>query len=185
MKEIIRTVIFITLISILIVSCLNSDPRVEGQYIAAPGVELENVKLQFTLIDKNNKNYRYFVKLKENGRFGFSVQQRGEYMLTVSVNDYSREYWKEPILSNRNEFYFYNFQDNEITRLEDLYITDVIDLINPRSNEKFSMPDEIIFEWEEVHLADFYDLFISKIDKSGEVTPLTGSRVRNNKISYS
>jgi hypothetical protein len=140
----------------------------------------------FTLFDKEHfeEVNEYRTKLKKNGSFKIKVKEQGEYFLMQTGATYPSFRGVKTMLSNNLSCYFYNFKKGEVIKLDDIYISNTIKIINPGKDTVCTSMDELVFEWEEISFADFYTLNIIKINEEDEEQLLISTRKIKNKIEY-
>ena len=82
--------------------------------------------------------------------------------------------------------YFYDFEKGKTIKLPPQYISNKITVISPRKDERYDFGNlnDIVFEWEENHFADFYSLEILKVGEGLPEVVISIHKI-GNKIKYS
>ncbi|MHC4575258.1 MAG: hypothetical protein ACYS76_14190 [Planctomycetota bacterium] len=131
-----------------------------GRYVAFPQRNLNNVEVEFTLFKDEQAVNRYQLKLKRDGSFSTMVKESGEYLLMQTGARYTSDVFVEPRFSTDMRPHFYNFEQRKVIVLDELYISEAIEVSSPKRGWTCTNADELIFEWPKIPFAHYYRLQI-------------------------
>ena len=168
-----------------LVSCTTNNFVIEGKYVTNKDKHLDGFKIQFTLQDANKKFSYYKIDLKKDGSFKFHIKEKGIFVLYVSLVDYPRDLWQNPILSNHSTYYEVNTGNESGFLVRNIYISDTIYILAPNENVTIDLANDFTFRWESNSLAETYSLSIFRIEDTQRHAVLTAFGISNNEINLS
>ena len=177
--------IFYLPILFYICGCGNPATTFKAKLVTEEGIEvsLNDILLEFIFVDESSNNKSYQVSPKKDGSISFTAQVRGEQFWQVNVASYPEGTFVYPFITpdGMNDV----IVSNKNICLGQLYLFDAIQLQMPTNNENIVFPSDIIFSWAPVNGADFYDLFIKKVQgKLGSRVVSSTHLIETNFISY-
>jgi hypothetical protein len=159
----------------------------EGRYVFFPGVNPKRIQITYTLFDKENKNPvgKYTFSLKKDGSFRIAIKDRGEFYLIKTGESYpATGPFYTIVYSDEMRPYFYKFEENSTIKLEDIYVSKLIEIDLPKENEKYDDSNELTFKWRSVPFADFYVINVVKLLDNGDKELVLYSKIDSNNASY-
>lgn len=177
--------IFTVILLINLASCTSNNFTIEGKYVTYKNKHLDGFKIQFTLQDANKKFSYYKIDLKKDGGFKFRIKEKGIFVLYVSLLDYPRDLWRDPILSNHSTYYEVETDKENGFRLKNIYISDAINILAPNGKVTIDLSNDFTFRWESNPLAETYSFSIFRIEGTQRHAVLTVFGINNNEINLS
>jgi len=157
--------IAIPIIFIIIVSAsFSRDVIITGQVKTEPGKSLKGVLLSLTLFGVDNPGYEQTIQLEEDGSFELAGKYKaGKYVLTLNLISYPEGLWREPFFSHEMQLFSALLEKGKTHHIDHLYILEPVEVVSPKENEVFTSPNDIVFKWDSIPYANYYNLFIDKI----------------------
>ena len=188
-KNVFAIIFICVFIILLIFAIANTQSKcvLEGKYVIFPGVNPKMIQLTYTLFDKSKKSVNdYTFRLKKDGSFRIAIKDRGEFYLMQTGESYpTTNPFDRIVYSNEMRPYFYKFEKDSVIKLDDIYVSKLIEIELPKENENYGDPNELTFRWTSVPFADCYSLTVVKLSNSGdEEIILSSHKIDSNDVSY-
>ncbi|TVQ22281.1 MAG: hypothetical protein EA383_15750 [Spirochaetaceae bacterium] len=146
---------------------------VEGRFIGSEGKRLDELQVEFTLLDGGEEIASRTVNLDESGEFSVRFRHAGEYVLMSSVSPrrYPNSWSSSRVFTELPDFMRVRFESGNRKDFGNLQVNREIEIIEPVDGESYEFGN-VRVSWLEVCRAEWYNVTISRIVPDGNSVPV-------------